>query len=161
MIRVPTRTHGIMDLVYSATFFAAPFILKSLGNNNGGNCRSRKNSNSRKSSNGQSKSTQNTLLPAIGATILAQGLMTNHELGAVKALPMKAHLTADLGLGAFMIAAPFVFNMDERLKIPMVALGAAGIGLALMTQTEPGYEQFEGAFEQEHESFVEEIAEMV
>jgi hypothetical protein len=117
-----------MDLVYSATFLAAPILLKALAGPDRRTTRKK-----------PGRQLENTLLPSLGAGILAQGLLSDHEVGAVKALNMPAHLTMDLGLGAFMIAAPWLLNLDPRLRVPMVALGVAGIGLALMTDTKPSY----------------------
>jgi hypothetical protein len=113
-----------MDLIYSGALMAAPLVLKAM-------------------TNGPVKGQgiANKLLPTIGAGILTQGLMSNHEVGAVKALDMKTHMKMDLGISALMMAAPYVMNLDKRIKYPMIALGVIGLGLALMTKTKPSYEQ--------------------
>lgn len=158
-MRISTRAHGIMDLVYGASFLAAPFILKALSN---GNKSAQANHNGRDDSgrhdgNHNGSTMENVLLPAIGAGILAQGMLTDFELGAVKAMSMPAHLTTDLGMGAAMIAAPYVLNLDRRLRIPMTVLGAAQIGLALITKTRPSY----GNLADEIDTYADEIAEAI
>ncbi|WP_247232970.1 hypothetical protein [Telluribacter sp. SYSU D00476] len=137
MIRIPTRAHGIMDMVYSAALMAAPVVLKAV-------------------TDGRLKNqgTANKLLPTIGAGILAQGLMTNHETGAVKAIDMKTHMAMDLGVSALMMAVPYIAKLDNRIKYPMIALGVIGIGLALMTKTKPSYEQ---APTEEPDTFLEHV----
>lgn len=150
-MRVSTRAHGIMDLLYGASFLAAPFILKALSNDRNSSHSSQDGSNA----GGKIGSTlENILLPVIGAGILTQGMLTDFELGAVKAMSMSAHLTTDLGVGAAMIAAPYVLNLDKRLRVPMTVLGAAQIGLALMTRIRPGYDKLAD----EIDSFADEIA---
>lgn len=157
MIRISTRTHGIMDLVYSATFLAAPFILKALdGKASGKPARGR----GRKRSTSQDTGVEKALLPAVGGTILAQGLTTDHEIGLVKAIPMQTHLLMDLGLSAFMMAAPWMLKMDKRVQIPMVVLGAGALALTLLTQTQPGY-KLKNEIEDVVDNFVEEIQDTV
>lgn len=150
MMSVSTKTHGIMDLVYAATFLAAPFILQAATRNgsNGRGGRGRKK--------GRSNGVENILLPSIGAGILAEGVMTDHELGAVKALSMPAHLKMDLGISAFIMAAPWIFKMRKETRIPMVALGAVGLGLALMTERQPKY-NLEDPIDEELDILIEEV----
>ncbi len=156
MIRISTRTHAIMDLALGAAFIAAPFILDALGNNS--NKGRKGKSNGRKNSNNNNGSgIEKTLLPSMGVGILAQGIMTNHELGAVKALSMTQHLTMDIGLGAFMVAAPWLMDMEDELCVPLMVAGASQIALALLTETEPGYQQIDGILD-DPETFVEEIS---
>lgn len=161
-MRVSTRAHGIMDLLYGASFLAAPFILKALSSDNDSSRRGRRggrghNSNRSSDNNGNGSNLENILLPSIGAGILAQGMLTDFELGAVKAMSMPAHLTTDLGMGAAMIAAPYVLNLDRRLRVPMTMLGAAQIGLALMTKTRPAYDNLAN----EIDTYADEIAEAI
>jgi hypothetical protein len=120
MKAISTRAHGIIDLAYSAAFLAAPVLMKTA-------------IDGRKLRRIRS---EQIVLPAIGATILAEGLMTKHELGAIKALPMPAHLALDLGLSAFIAASPWLFNMDKVMRIPMIAAGVAGAALAVLTEKE-------------------------
>jgi hypothetical protein len=147
-MRVSTKTHAVVDAIYSAAFIAAPFILNALDKNNGNGRR-----------NGNGRNLEKTVLPAIGAGILAQGLMTDNELGVVKAMPMKTHLKTDLALSALIMASPWLFNFRKETRLPMVALGAASLGLALLTRREPPYEMDDmGEIEEEFVFIAEEIA---
>jgi hypothetical protein len=132
---ISSKTHGIIDLVVGAAFIAAPFILNALDDRAG----SRQRSNASKA-----------LLPSLGAGILAETMMTRYEFGAVKALPMRSHLRLDYGLAAFMMAAPWLLNMDNRVKIPLTIVGAASLGIALFTEQEPelGLNEFDDAFDE-------------
>jgi hypothetical protein len=121
-MEISEKTHGVIDLIYSAAFLAAPFILNAATNNRNGKERSGK-----------------ALLPVLGAGILAQTLLTKYPFGVVKALPMRDHVKLDYGLGALMMAAPWILNMDNRVKIPLTLLGAASLGIALLTHENDHY----------------------
>ena len=65
------------------------------------------------------------------------GMLTRYEHGVVKVLPMKAHLALDLVVDAVFLAAPAVLRDDDRrLTRSMVALGALGTAVALLTRAE-------------------------
>jgi hypothetical protein len=76
----------------------------------------------------------------IGALIISQSLVTNYELGVVKALPMPTHLTLDLVTGAVLAASPWSFGSADEIWWPHVVFGVLEVGAALMTQTRPDYD---------------------
>src|SRR5215218_5326840 len=67
---IPTRVHGVLDYMTAAFLHTLPRVM------------------------GWSRPVT-AVLDAAGASATAYSLLTDYELGAVKALPMKAHLTLD------------------------------------------------------------------
>src|SRR5690606_32770349 len=82
---------------------------------------------------------EQTVPIVIGALILIQALMTDYELGAVKAMPLSAHLTMDLVAGIFLAASPWLFGFAEEVFWPHLIVGLLEIGAGLMTRKEPDY----------------------
>ena len=114
MSKLSTKVHGIVDYLISAMLLGLPRLL------------------------GFSKRSA-VLLEAAGATTAAYSLCTKYELGAVKLLPMKAHLTLDALCGGMLVAAAMLMDDDsdpvERGTI--AGVGIFNIATALITRTTP------------------------
>jgi hypothetical protein len=63
--------------------------------------------------------------------------MTNYELGVVKTLSMKTHLTLDIMSGIFLAASPWIFGFADTVYMPHLIFGILEIGASLMTKTQP------------------------
>jgi hypothetical protein len=113
-----TRAHGYMDYLMGVLLIAAPWLFDfDLGG-------------------------AETWVPVVlGAGVILYSLMTDYELGAVKALSMTSHLWLDGLGGAFLAASPWVFGFDEYVWAPHLILGLLEIGAALVTETTPSYER--------------------
>jgi hypothetical protein len=113
---ISTRTHGIIDLAFSGTLIALPFLLKWNG-------RARK-------------------LAISGAVAtLGNTLMTNFEFGVVKVLPMKAHLSIDAGEASALLSARKMLGEHEKWPARVLALmGAVESMVGAMTKTQSPYE---------------------
>ena len=110
---VSTRTHGILDYLSVGTLLALPRLL------------------------GWSKDVTRLLTGAAVGT-LGYSLLTRYEFGAVKTLPMQAHLTLVGMSGALLCGAPLLFpDEDGSVTGALVALGLFELGAALTTETEP------------------------
>jgi hypothetical protein len=111
---ISRKAHGIADLAYTPLTAFAPELMKFKEN---------------------SKAT--TLARVMGGLMLGSALMTRSEWGLFKVLPFKAHLAADAGLGAFSLAAPWLFkfakNTTARNAFLFVGLSSLIIG-GLLTQ---------------------------
>ena len=75
------------------------------------------------------------LLRGAAAVATSGSLATRYEAGAIRVLPMKAHLAMDYALCAALVASPLYLPADERrYAFVPVLLGVAGFVTALLTQ---------------------------
>jgi len=110
---ISTRTHGILDYL---TAGAALLVPRLLGCNR--------------------KFTDAMTMLAVGK--LGYSMMTRHELGLIKLIPMKAHLAMDTLGGAAMAALPFLTDEDDPTATAFaVGMGIFDIAAAPLTQTTP------------------------
>ena len=116
-MRLPTRTHGVLDYTVGALLIALPFILR-LG---GG--------------------PQTWVFVGAGVAALVYSAFTDYELGLVKRLQMPVHLWLDGISGVFLAVSPWLFGFDNEVWIPHVLLGAFEIVAAVVPDTAPGYER--------------------
>jgi hypothetical protein len=96
---IPTKVHGVLDYLSVLGMFLA----------------------SRTSS-----LTDRTrrLLAAMAVLTLLYSLLTRYELGVVKVLPMKGHLTLDGSSGVLFCAAPLALSDEEQpVLLALVAFG--------------------------------------
>src|SRR5215212_9289718 len=97
---ISTRVHGVLDYMTAAFLHTLPRVM---GWSHPAKC----------------------ALDAAGASAVAYSLMTDYELGAVKALPMKAHLTLDALSGGALIGAAIVMeDEDADVRATLAAIGA-------------------------------------
>ena len=83
-----------------------------------------------------------TWIPVIlGVTMLIYSMFTDYEFGALRILPVKAHLFIDLLSGTFLAASPWILGFADYVFLPHLVLGIAEIGAALVTKTLPAYER--------------------
>ncbi|HZF76191.1 MAG TPA: hypothetical protein VE033_10225 [Acetobacteraceae bacterium] len=112
---IPTKIHGVLDYLTGALLIVAPYIL------------------------GFADGTAAQWIPQIlGAGAILYSLLTDSELGAMRAIPMPVHLFLDAASGALLAASPWLFGFDYRVWLPHVILGLFEIGAALTTRTVPG-----------------------
>ena len=132
---IPTTVHGVLDYMTAGLLFALPRVL------GWGKCPTR-------------------VFDVAASGAVAYSLFTKYELGAVKVLPMKAHLAMDAMSGAALIgAAALMDEEDTDVRATMAGMGAFEIAAALMSQstTRPkavtgrGSEQDRSMFAGKHE----------
>jgi hypothetical protein len=111
MQKMPTNVHGVVDYVVGAALTILPRALGWRG-------------------------APARLLEGAGAGAIAYSMMTNYELGVVKALPMKAHLTLDALSGGMLIgAAAIMDDEDEDVRATLIGIGLFEIAAALTSRT--------------------------
>ena len=117
MRRISTRTHGVLDFLTVGFALTFPRVL------------------------GCSERFTNAVTGlALGK--LGYALLTRHELGAVKAIPMPAHLTMDAIGGAGMCALPFILDEDDPAAIACaVGMGLFDIAAAPLTEMTPSFDR--------------------
>ena len=116
---IPTSVHGMLDYLTGSVLLAAPELF------------------------GLKDVPSSALAPRLaGGGAAAYSLLTDYELGAVKVLPMPAHLVLDAASGALLVASPWLFGFSRsgsRYWIPHVVVGAFEILAALTSETQPSY----------------------
>src|SRR4051812_28237827 len=111
MTKMPTHIHGVVDYVVGAALTVLPRALGWSGR-------------------------PAQLLEGAGAGAIAYSMMTNYELGFVRALPMKAHLALDALSGGMLIgAAVMMDDEDDNVRATLAGIGLFEIAAALTTQT--------------------------
>lgn len=111
---IPTRIHGIADYLVGIILIAAPWLLDF---NRGG---------------------AETWVPVIvGAMVLLQTILTDFEVGLVRKLPMRTHLTMDFFMGLLLALSPWLFGFADFIAWPHVLFGAFSILASLTTHTAP------------------------
>lgn len=109
-----TRTHGYADYLVGIVLILAPYIL------------------------GFADGTAAQWVPQIlGAGAIVYSLLTDYELGVVRAIPMPVHLGLDFASGLLLLASPWLFGFADRIFWPHVLFGLVEIGASLVTQTRP------------------------
>jgi hypothetical protein len=108
---IPTRVHSLLDFMTAGLLVTLP---RALG---WGTCATR-------------------LLDASAASTVAYSVFTRYEMGAVKALPMKAHLALDAIQGGVLLgAAALMEDEDPDVRATLAALGVFEFSVTLLSQT--------------------------
>ncbi|MDB5197041.1 MAG: hypothetical protein JWP88_1412 [Flaviaesturariibacter sp.] len=108
---IGTKTHGVLDYVVGALLIASPWIFDF------------------------DRDGAETWIPVIlGAAALVYSLFTNYEMGAVRQLSMRTHLTLDLMSGILLAASPWLFGFADYVRTPHLVLGLFEIAASLMTK---------------------------
>ena len=112
---ISTRTHGVLDYLTGGMLLAAPRLLGLTG---------------------VPASARAFRLAGGGAALYS--LLTDYELGAVRVLPMPAHLAMDAASGALLASSPWLLGFAKegpRHWLPHVVAGAAEMLAAATTRT--------------------------
>ena len=113
---ISTRSHGYIDYATALVLILGPLLFASeLG-------------------------TASWVLIIAGVLLLGLSLITRYELGAIKTVPMPAHLGMDMALGALLIVSPWLFGFADVIWWPHVLVGLMEIGVAACTDRRPGLE---------------------
>jgi hypothetical protein len=112
---IPTNIHGMLDYLASGVNLAFPGML------------------------GLHDAPWAALVPRIdGVAGAGYSLITDYEFGALKVLPMPAHLAFDAAKGAFMASSPWLFGFAKngtRYWLPHVLMGTADVLASMTTKT--------------------------
>ncbi len=108
---ISTHMHGYIDYAYAGALLALPFAL------------------------GWRNRAKNLAITN-GLATLGVSLLTNYECGALRVLPMKAHLAMDAVGGATLAALPFIMDEDNPAAVACaVGMGLFDIAAAPLTDT--------------------------
>jgi hypothetical protein len=111
---ISTHTHGILDYVVGVALIAAPWLF------------------------GFANDGPATVIPvALGIGTLVYSLLTRYELGLIKLIPFKGHLTLDLMAGVLLASSPWIFGFSDYVYLPHLLVGLFEIVASLTTHTVP------------------------
>ncbi len=109
---ISTKQHGVIDYLFAGSVYALSRRLPA-------------------------SETLRRFLAASALGVIGMSALTSYELGALKVLPMKAHVALDLVLGSAFTAAPLLFRDEDATgKATLAGLGITGTAVALLTQTD-------------------------
>lgn len=95
------------------------------------------------------------LLTGAALGTLGYSVMTRYELGLLKLLPMKGHLTLDFVNGATLATAPFLLLQEEERDATttglLIGLGVYEIAASLLTRTQAPAQAEKSVVEQARE----------
>jgi hypothetical protein len=113
---ISTRFHGVLDYLVGILLIAAPWLFDFA---QGG---------------------AETWVPVIfGAGALLYSMFTNYELGLVRRLSMRTHLSLDAASGVLLAASPWILGFSEVVFWPHLILGLFEVVAALTTRMTPSY----------------------
>lgn len=110
---IPTRIHGVIDYIYGLAAIGVAAMA------------------------GFASPGAMWVLAGFGVFTLASSLMTDYEAGALRVVPMSAHLVFDLVGGALVLASPWLFGFAGETWVIHVVFGAFSVVAALMTDPRP------------------------
>lgn len=111
---ISSKVHGYLDYIVGVLLIAAPYIF-----------------NFRESGPA-------SIIPIIlGISTITYSLLTQYELGAVKAIKMKVHLAIDFIAGAFLAVSPWLFGFSDVVFWPHLIVGAGEMLVVILTDPHP------------------------
>jgi len=110
---ISRKGHGFIEAVYAPLMAAAPELFDF-----------------------EDEKTAKLLSRIQAGSAVASALLTRAEWGLVRIVPFKTHLTIDVGLGMFSLAAPWLFGFSKNTKArnAFLAMGASAIMASLLTE---------------------------
>lgn len=71
----------------------------------------------------------------LGIGTIVYSLLTDYELGLLRVMPFRVHLTIDVFAGLFLAASPWLFQFADRVWVPHLVVGVLELGAVFMTAT--------------------------
>ncbi|MDM8176488.1 MULTISPECIES: SPW repeat domain-containing protein [Olivibacter] len=68
-----------------------------------------------------------------GVLVLGMALLTRHEGGVAKVIPMSTHLVMDVILGILLALSPWLLNFSDQVFLPHLIVGVFSIIAGLCT----------------------------
>ena len=111
---IPTRAHGAFDYLAGLVLILAPMLL------------------------GFADRGPAQLVPQVmGVLVIGLAMLTDHELGLLRLIPMPVHRLVDLGAGGFLLVSPWVFGFAGFIAWPHILFGISILVVAHFSRTTP------------------------
>lgn len=111
---ISTKTHGVLDYLMGIFLIASPWIFGFAYRN-----------------------AAHYVPEVVGIVMLLMSVMTNYELGMIKVVSMRVHLTIDFLNGLFLAVSPWLFGFSDVVYLPHLIIGIAEMGASLITDRRP------------------------
>lgn len=111
---IDTKTHGYLDYIVGIFFIVSPSLFDL-----------------------DHRAKESIIFYALGIAAIVYSLFTNYELGVLKLIPMKLHLTIDAVSGIFLATSPWLLGFAETVYVPHLVLGIFEIVAAIVTSPKP------------------------
>ena len=109
---LPTRIHGLFDYFVGMVLVGLPWLLEF-----------------------ESAGPETLVFTVAGTVLILYNLITSHELGLVRVIPMPLHFALDTILGTFLAVAPWVFDFAESARRRHLLFGILLLGSAFLTRS--------------------------
>lgn len=107
---IDSKTHSVLDYTVALFIIALPWIF------------------------GFSESERATWVSLVtGCLIILLALFTRYEGGVFKVIPLTTHLIADILLGTFLAASPWIFLYSDITYWPHFVFGCLGLVIPIIT----------------------------
>ena len=70
----------------------------------------------------------------VGASLILLNILTNYEMGLLRIITVRLHLTIEFLLGLVLASSPLLFDFYEFVYLPHLLLGLIVMGLSLITK---------------------------
>jgi hypothetical protein len=113
---IPLNAHAAMEPLIAAAIIAAPWIFGF-----------------------SSVDDAKAVCIAVGVVMLIAGSLTDWRLSLARLIPIRAHMTTDIVLGALLILAPFVLGFSDEGGATrfLIVAGLLELTAALLTRWDP------------------------
>lgn len=109
-----TKTHGYIDYIVGLLLIASPWLMGFARNE-----------------------AETWILVFLGIGALVYSAFTNYELGVIRLMAMRTHLTLDFLSGLFLAASPWIFGFDDYIILPHVLFGLFEMAATVITERVP------------------------
>ena len=82
------------------------------------------------------RAAESAILFVYGALMLFMGILTRYELGIVRVLPVRLHLTIDILAGGFLAILPVMLDIEGKPRLLFILLGLFEVVASYITETD-------------------------
>ena len=111
---ISTKIHGVLDYLVGIILIVSPWLF-----------------------NFADGGPQMWIPVVLGASAIVYSLVTDYEMGVVKAISMKTHLAIDTMSGILLAASPWIFGFADNVYLPHLLLGLLELTAVLLTKAQP------------------------
>jgi hypothetical protein len=124
---ISSRTHGVLDYIVGLVLILSPRLF-----------------------NLDASSAEGQVPVALGIATLIYSVLTRYEVGLIKVIPFRVHLTLDTLSGILLALSPWLFGFAERRWGTHLVLGFLELGAVMMTRRDTTLMGHDHGFDSTH-----------